>query len=199
MTTLRLTAYECQRQRQFGWWRGRSMQWTNAAIAWPLTLVKPAETLALDWLNTNERQKRAISSITLLNTISRKKMIKKKKIQKKMIKNNKKYKKNDKKQQKTTSTKKKTKNCKKTQTNKQTKPITRHKTISWSDATPCVSGDDLCTGCTKGQSLRKTVLFRTLPTTDEHTPKYKTIIKKKKKQEPTSRTVLKPLWSRWRE
>ena len=28
------------------------MQWTNAAIAWPLTLVKPAETLALDWLNT---------------------------------------------------------------------------------------------------------------------------------------------------
>ena len=100
-----------------------------------------------------------------------------------MIKNNKKYKKNDKKQQKTTSTKKKTKNCKKPQTNKQTKPITRHKTISWSDATPCVSGDDLCTGCTKGQSLRKTVLFRTLPTTDEHTPKYKTIIKKKKKNE----------------
>ena len=33
----------------------------------------------------------------------------------------------------------------------------------------------------KGQSLRKTVLFRTLPTTDEHTPKYKTIIKKKNK------------------
>ena len=96
------------------------MQWTNAAIAWPLTLVKPAETLALDWLNTNERQKRAISSITLLNTISRKKNDKNKKYKKKMIKNNKKYKKDDKKQQKTTSTKKQQKNCKKPkQTNKQ--------------------------------------------------------------------------------
>ena len=192
MTTLRRIAYECQRQRQFGWWTGRSMQWTNAAIAWPLTLVKSAETLALDWLNTNERQKRAISSITLLNTISRKKNDKNKKYKKKNKKHQK-IQKNDKKQQKTTSTKKNVKNP-----NKQNQ-LTRHKTISWSDATPCVSGDDLCTGCTKGQSLRKTVLFRTLPTTDEHTPKYKTIIKKKKKQEPTSRTVLKPLWSRWRE
>ena len=51
------------------------MQWTNAAIAQPLTLVKPAETLALGWLNSNERQKRAISSITLLNTIYKKKKI----------------------------------------------------------------------------------------------------------------------------
>ena len=99
-----------------------------------------------------------------------------------MIKNNKKYLKNDKKQQKSTSTKKKNKKIAKKpkQTNKQNQ-LTRHKAISWSDATPCVSGDDLCTGCTKGQSLRKTVLFRTLPTTDEHTPKYKTIIKKKNK------------------
>ena len=132
MTNLRRTAYECQRQRQFGWWTGSSMQWTNAAIAWPLTLVKPAETLALDWLNTNERQKRAISLITLLNTISRKKNDKNKKYKKK----------NDKKQQKIFKKmiknnrkqhhQKKKKNCKKPkQTDKQTKPITRHKTISW--------------------------------------------------------------------
>ena len=73
MTTLRCTSYECQAQRQFWWWTGSSMQWTNAAIAQPLTLVKPAETLALGWLNSNERQKRAISSITLLNTIYKKK------------------------------------------------------------------------------------------------------------------------------
>ena len=100
-----------------------------------------------------------------------------------MIKNNKKYKKKMIKTTENNINKKKTKKNQKmpkTQTNKQTKPITRHKTISWSDTTPCVSGDDLCTGCTKGQSLRKTVLFRTLPTTDEHTPKYKTIKKKKK-------------------
>ena len=75
MTTLRCTSYECQAQRQFWWWTGSSMQWTNAAIAQPLTLVKPAETLALGWLNSNERQKRAISSITLLNTIYKKKKI----------------------------------------------------------------------------------------------------------------------------
>ena len=111
-----------------------------------------------------------------------------------MIKINKKCKKMIKRQQKTTSTKKKKKNVK--NPNKQTKkkPITRHKTISLSDTTPCVSGDDLCTGCTKGQSLRKTVLFRTLPTTDEHTPKYKTI-KIIKKTRTHKETVLKPLCS----
>ena len=72
------------------------MQWTNAAIAWPLTLVKPAETLALDWLNTNEQQKKG----DLINHLAehhfpKKKMIKTKNTKKKMIKNNKKYKKNN--------------------------------------------------------------------------------------------------------
>ena len=42
-----------------------------AATARLLTLVKPAETLALDWRNTNERQERQTSTITLLNTIYR--------------------------------------------------------------------------------------------------------------------------------
>ena len=97
--------------------------------------------------------------------------------------------KNDKKTTENNINKKKTKNVK--NPNKQTKkkPITRHKTISLSDTTPCVSGDDLCTGCTKGQSLRKTVLFRTLPTTDEHTPKYKTIKIIKKNKNPQGDSV----------
>ena len=102
--------------------------------------------------------------------------------------------KNDKKTTENNINKKKNKKCKKPKQTNKKKPITRHKTISLSDTTPCVSGDDLCTGCTKGQSLRKTVLFRTLPTTDEHTPKYKTI-KIIKKTRTHKETVLKPLCS----
>ena len=44
---------------------------SNAATERPLTLVKPAETLPRDWLNTNERQEMVISAIALLNTIYR--------------------------------------------------------------------------------------------------------------------------------
>ena len=44
---------------------------SNAATARPLTLVKPAEILARDWLNTNERQEMVTTTITLLNTVYR--------------------------------------------------------------------------------------------------------------------------------
>ena len=42
---------------------------SNAATARLLTLVKPAETLARDWPNTNERRGMVTSTITLLYTI----------------------------------------------------------------------------------------------------------------------------------
>ena len=41
----------------------------NAATARPLTLVRPAETLARDWLNTNERQEMVTTTFTLLITM----------------------------------------------------------------------------------------------------------------------------------
>ena len=44
---------------------------SNAANARPLTLVKPAETLVRDWLNTNERREMMTSTITLPSTIYR--------------------------------------------------------------------------------------------------------------------------------
>ena len=44
---------------------------SNAATARLLTLVKPAETLARDWPNTNERRGMVTSTITLLSTIYR--------------------------------------------------------------------------------------------------------------------------------
>ena len=44
---------------------------SSAATTRLPTLVKPAETLARDWLNTNERQEMVMSTITLLNTIYR--------------------------------------------------------------------------------------------------------------------------------
>ena len=44
---------------------------SNAATARLLTLVKPAETLARDWPNTNERRGMVMSTITLLSIIYR--------------------------------------------------------------------------------------------------------------------------------
>ena len=54
-------------------WRTDRKQYTrsNAATGRPLTLVKPEEILAHDWLNTNEQQEMEMSTITLLNTIYR--------------------------------------------------------------------------------------------------------------------------------
>ena len=46
---------------------------SNAATARLLTTVKPAETLAGGWPNTNERREMATSTITSLNTIYRQK------------------------------------------------------------------------------------------------------------------------------
>ena len=46
---------------------------SNAATARVFTLVKPAETLACDWPNTNDRQEIGTSTITLLNTIYKRK------------------------------------------------------------------------------------------------------------------------------
>ena len=47
---------------------------SNAATARPLTSVKPVETLACNWPNTNERQQMVTSTITLLSTIYRRKI-----------------------------------------------------------------------------------------------------------------------------
>ena len=44
---------------------------SSAATTRLLALVRPAETLARDWLNTNERQEMVMSTISLLNTIYR--------------------------------------------------------------------------------------------------------------------------------
>ena len=44
---------------------------SSAATTRLLTLVRPAETLACDWPNTNERQEMVMSTITFLNTIYR--------------------------------------------------------------------------------------------------------------------------------
>jgi len=44
---------------------------SNAATARLLTLVKPVETWARDWPNTNERREMVTSTITLLNTTCR--------------------------------------------------------------------------------------------------------------------------------
>ena len=44
---------------------------SSAANARQLTLVKPAETLVRDWLNTNERREMMTSTITLPSTIYR--------------------------------------------------------------------------------------------------------------------------------
>ena len=64
------TAYCCQGQRQPEDRQGAVWR-SNAATARLLTLVKPAETLARDWPNTNERREMVTSTITLLNTIYR--------------------------------------------------------------------------------------------------------------------------------
>ena len=41
----------------------------NVSILSSLISVTPSETLARDWLNTNERQEMVMSTITLMNTI----------------------------------------------------------------------------------------------------------------------------------
>ena len=41
----------------------------NVSILSSLISVRPSETLARDWLNTNERQEMVMSTITLMNTI----------------------------------------------------------------------------------------------------------------------------------
>ena len=57
------TAYYCQGQRQPEDRQGAVWR-SNAATARLLTLVKPAETLACDWLNTNKRQEVVMSNHT---------------------------------------------------------------------------------------------------------------------------------------
>ena len=58
------------RPRQTGWKTGSSILTTsNAGTARPLTLLRPAETLERNWLNTNERQEMVMLTIVLLNTI----------------------------------------------------------------------------------------------------------------------------------
>ena len=54
--------------RQTEWQTKSTIQRSNVATARPFTLVRPAETLARDWLNTNERQEMVISETTILNT-----------------------------------------------------------------------------------------------------------------------------------
>ena len=66
------TVYERQGQRQTGWKTGSSILTTsNAGTARPLALLRPAETLERNWLNTNKRQEMVMSTNVLLNTIYR--------------------------------------------------------------------------------------------------------------------------------
>ena len=65
------TVYECQGPRQTGWKTGSSiLTSSNAGTARPLTLLRPAETLERNWLNTNKRQEMVMLTIVLLNTIN---------------------------------------------------------------------------------------------------------------------------------